>query len=451
MKLIVIGGNPAGLSAASAVRRAHPDWELIVYEMGEFVSYGSCGLPYYVSDIVESRDKLITLTPAILKEKRKIPVKLFHEVTSVDFANKSVKVMDLTNNKEFEDKYDFLMLAVGAKSKKMELEHPNIFSMHTIPDADRIKSIVKEKKFSSGVLIGSGYIGLEMVEAYRELGVQKLTLIGPRLIFTSESQDFILAELEKHNIRVITGQYVKGIEKIDENHIRVMLENESIETEFVQVSIGVIPNTHFLEGTPLKMEKGAIIVDEFMRTNMENVFAAGDCVTSFHNILKKNIYLPLAPAANKQGRIAGKMIATEGKNVDGFPGVVGTSLWKVFDLYCGKTGITKEQGEKMGLEVATTFIKTNEIAHYYPNISGKFGEKMSVLLVYDVNSHNLLGGEITSPSQIGAKKIDVLATALAAGMKIEDIQNLDLGYQPAFSPVWDPILVAANVARKKLK
>ena len=450
MKLVVIGGNPAGLSAASAVRRAHSDWEIIIYEMGEYVSYGSCGLPYYVSEVVNNRDKLITLTPEILKEKRKIPVELFHKVIGVDFTKKTMSVLDIKNSKEFEDSYDYLMIATGAEPKRMEIEHPNLFYIHTIPDADRIKTVVKEKNFSSGVLIGSGYIGLEMLEAYRELGVKDLTVIGPRLIFTSESQKFIQAELDKHHIRVITGQYAKGIEKVDENHIKVNLADESIDTEFVQVSIGVIPNTKIFEGTQLKMEKSAIVVDEYMRTNIENVFAAGDCVTSFHTILNKNIFLPLAPAANKQGRIAGKMIA-QGKNVDPFPGVVGTSLWKVFDLYCGKTGITKEQGNALGLETESVLIKTNEVAHYYPNLSGKFGEKMSILLVFDVNSHKLLGGEITSPSQIGAKKIDVLATALAAGMKIEDLQKLDLGYQPAFSPVWDPLLVAANVARKRLK
>ncbi len=451
MKLVVIGGNPAGLSAASAVRRAHPDWDLIIYEMGGFVSYGSCGLPYYVSELVENRDKLMTLTPSILQEKRNIPVKLHHKVSSVDFKTKKVNVLNLQNDNEFEDFFDYLMIATGAEAKKMELEHPNLFYIHTIPDADRIKSIVKAKKFTSGVIIGSGYIGLEMLEAYRDLGVQDLTIIGPRLIFTSESKKFIQGELERHQIRVIMEQYVKELETIDENHIRVKLEDEIIDTQFVQVSIGVKPNTEIFEGSPLKMEKGAIVVDKFLRTNIDNVFAAGDCVTSFHNILNKNIFLPLAPAANKQGRIAGKMIASGGKNVDPFPGVVGTSLWKVFDLYCGRTGITKEQGEVLGLECETVLIQTNEVAHYYPNINGKFGEKMSVLLVFDVNSHRLLGGEITSPSQIGAKKIDVLATALTANMKIEDLQGLDLGYQPAFSPVWDPLLVAANVARKKLK
>lgn len=451
MKLIVIGGNPAGLSAASAVRRVHPDWDLIVYEMGEYVSYGSCGLPYYVSNVVEKRDKLITLTPEILSEKRNIPVNLIHEVTAVDFEKKIVTVKDIAVNKEFEDSYDYLMIATGATPKRVDLKHPNLFYIHNITDADCIKTTVQKEKFKSGILIGSGYIGLEMVEAYKELGVEDLTLIGPRLIFKSESQDFIRAELEKHNIRIILGEYVKDIEKIDDGHLRVHLKDESITAEFVQASIGVVPNTTIFENTTLKMEKGAIIVDEFMRTNIENVFAAGDCVMSFHNILKKNIFLPLAPAANKQGRIAGRMIASGGKNVDPFPGIVGTSLWKVFDLYCGRTGITKEQGEALGLECGSTLVKTNEVAHYYPNISGKFGEKMSVLLVYDVNSHKLLGGEITSPSQIGAKKIDVLATALYAGMKIEDIQKLDLGYQPAFSPVWDPLLIAANVARKKLK
>ncbi len=178
----------------------------------------------------------MTLTPSILQDKRNISVKLFHKVSSVDFAKKSVKVLDLKNNKDFEDNYDFLVIATGAEPKRMVIEHPNLFYIHTIPDADRIKSVVKEKKFKSGVLIGSGYIGLEMVEAYRDLGVEDLTLIGPRLIYTSESQDLIRAELEKHNIRIVLDQYVKNLEKIDEEHLKVNLKDQSITTEFVQVS-----------------------------------------------------------------------------------------------------------------------------------------------------------------------------------------------------------------------
>jgi NADPH-dependent 2,4-dienoyl-CoA reductase/sulfur reductase-like enzyme len=451
MKLIVIGGNPAGLSAASAVKRAHPDWEIIVYEMGEYVSYGSCGLPYYIYDLVENREKLMTLTPQLLREKRKINVKLYHKVNSVNFENKTITVLDIENSKEILDDYDFLMISVGAKPKQMNIEHPNIFYIHTIPDADYIKNVIRKNQFKSGVLIGSGYIGLEMVEAYKELGVENLTLIGPRLIYTSESQKFINQELEKHNVRVIQGKYVKEVKKIENGKLKLILPNDSIETEFIQASIGVIPNTKFLEGTSLKMDKGAIVVDQYMRTNIDQVYAGGDCVTSYHRVLNKNVFMPLAPAANKQGRIAGKNIALEGRPTHSFPGIVGTSLWKVFDLYCGKTGIDIQEARECGIDADSVLITTNEVAHYYPDINGNFGEKMSTLLVFDVNSHKLLGGEITSPSPIGAKKIDVLATALYAEMTIEDIQNLDLGYHPAFSGVWDSLLVAANVASKKLK
>ncbi|MBN2154536.1 MAG: FAD-dependent oxidoreductase [Candidatus Lokiarchaeota archaeon] len=450
MKLIVIGGNPAGLSAASAVRREHADWDIMVYEMGNYISYGSCGLPYYVYGLVEKRDNLMTLTPEILQKKRNIPLKLCHKVTAVDFDKKIVKVLDIKNSQELQDSYDYLVIATGAEPKQLAIDHPNIFYLHTIPDADRIKMEIKKKPFTSGVLIGLGYIGLEMVEAYWELGVKNLTLIGPRLIYVTESQKYIREELEKHKIRVILGNYVKNIEILDNDKLRISLKDEQVDTDFIQMSIGVIPNTTLFKNTRLKMEQGAIVVDEFMRTNIDGVFAAGDCATSFHNILNENVYLPLAPAANKQGRIAGKTIASEG-TVDSFSGIFGTSLWKVFNLYCGRTGISEQQAFELGIQADHILIEANEVAHYYPNMHGKLGEKMSVLLVFDVLSHKLLGAEITSPSPIGAKKIDVLATALAASMTIEDLQKLDLGYHPSISPVWDPILVAANVAQKKLK
>jgi NADPH-dependent 2,4-dienoyl-CoA reductase/sulfur reductase-like enzyme len=192
------------------------------------------------------------------------------------------------------------------------------------------------------------------------------------------------------------------------------------------------------------LPNGAVMTNEYMQTNIPNVYAAGDCASSYHKILKKNVYIPLAPAANKQGRIAGSYIA--GKANIPFSGVVGTAIYKVLDLYCATTGITKEEAKQLGYDAQVTTIESKEIAHYYPG-----AKKMSVLLVFDAESHLLLGAEITAPSTLGAKKIDVIATALAAKMRIEDIQKLDLSYAPPFAPVWDPILIAANVARKKCK
>ncbi len=451
MKLVVIGGNPAGLSAASAVRRAHPDWIIDVYEKGPYISYGSCGLPYYISGIVEDRDKLITITKEEFLETRNIPVHIYQEVLSVNFNAKIIKVKDIKTNEIFERDYDYLVIATGGKPKmrpELILEHNHIFHVHTIEDADKVKNFLNGKGLKSGILLGAGYINLELVEAYKAQGIDDLTIVGPRLIFRTKSQEYIKKELKKNGIKVILGKYAKNLEAISDKRLRINFEDgESLEADFIQISIGVVPNTDIFKGTKLKMINGAIIVDEYMRTNIENVFAAGDCTTVYHQILKRKAYIPLAPAANKQGRIAGNVIA--GKKVDPFPGVLGTSVWKVFDLYCGKTGITETEAKELGYETDSVLVESNEIAHYYPNRGNQFELKMTTYLLFDVKTHHLLGAEITAPSPLGGKKIDVLATALAAKMTIEDIQKLDLSYAPPFAPVWDSILIAANVARKK--
>ncbi len=453
MNLVVIGGNPAGLSAASAVRRAHPDWTIDVYEKGPYISYGSCGLPYYVSGIVEDRDKLITITKEAFLEKRNIPVHIYHEVLSVNFEAKIVKVKDIKTNEIFEKDYDQLVIATGGKPKKrpeITLEHNRIFHIHNIEDADKVKIFLSESGAKSGILLGAGYLNLEMLEAYKSQGIDDLTIVGPRLIFRTKSQDYIKKELEKNGITVILEKYAKNLEAISDKRLRINFEDgDSLEADFIQISIGVVPNTDIFKSTKLKMMNGAIIVDEYMKTNIENVFAAGDCTTVYHQILKRNVYIPLAPAANKQGRIAGNVIA--GNIVDPFPGVVGTSVWKVFDLYCGKTGITETEAKELGYDPGSVLIESNEIAHYYPNRGNQFKLKMTTYLLFDVKTHQLLGAEITAPSPLGGKKIDVLATALSAKMKIDDIQKLDLSYAPPFAPVWDSILIAANVARKKCR
>ncbi|MHA2245142.1 MAG: FAD-dependent oxidoreductase [Candidatus Hodarchaeales archaeon] len=451
MKTVIIGGNPAGLSAASAIRRTHADWEIDVYEKDQYVSYGACGIPYYVSNEVKSLDQLITLTKEKLEEHRNIPVHLFHEVIKVDFEAKIALIRDLKNRKEFKKPYDYLVIATGAKAKSdpcLDVDHPRVFKVHTLNHAENLKSFLEEEMVDSVVIIGSGYIGLEMLESYIAQGIkgEQITVIGPRLIFRSQSQKYVKQELEKHGVKIILQKKAKRIVPISETQLKVILEDEhTLKADLVQLSIGVVPTTDMFKETNLEfLPNGAIITNEFMRTNIPNVYAAGDCASSYHQILKKNVYLPLAPAANKQGRIAGSHIV--GITDFPFPGVVGTAIYKVLNLYCATTGITQEEAKQLGYDAQVTSIESKEIAHYYPD-----AKKMSIQLVFDAESHLLLGAEITAPSTLGAKKIDVFATAIAAKMRISDLQKLDLSYAPPFAPVWDPILIAANVARKKCK
>ena len=451
MKVVIVGGNPAGLSAASAIRRTHADWEIDVYEKDQYVSYGACGIPYYVSDEVKNLDDLITLTKEKLEEHRNIPVHLFQEVTNIDFKAKTATIKDIKNQIEFKKPYDYLVIATGAKAKSdpnLDIEHPRMFKVHTLNHAERLKSFLEENKVESIVIIGGGYIGLEMLESYIAHGItgEDITLIGPRLVFRSQSQKYVKEELAKHGVKIILQNRVQKIESRSDTRLKVILRNgQIVETDLVQLSIGVVPTTDMFKETELEMlPNGAIITNEFMQTNIPNVYAAGDCASSYHRILRKNVHVPLAPAANKQGRIAGSHIA--GKKDIAFSGVVGTAIYKVLDLYCASTGITHEEAKQLGYDAQVTTIESKEIAHYYPG-----AKKMSIRLVFDAESHILLGAEITAPTTLGAKKIDVFATALAARMKIDDIQRLDLSYAPPFAPVWDPILIAANVARKKCK
>jgi NADPH-dependent 2,4-dienoyl-CoA reductase/sulfur reductase-like enzyme len=213
----------------------------------------------------------------------------------------------------------------------------------------------------------------------------------------------------------------------------------------VQVSIGVKPLTDIFKGSKLSMERnGAIVVDKFQRTNIPNVFAAGDCCVAFHNLKNKNVYMPLAPIANKQGRVAGEVIANT--PTKGFPGIIGTAIFKCLDIHCALTGLKTEEAKELGYDPDEITIENREIPHYYPN-----SKNMFIKLIFDKKSHKLLGSEIIAGSPMGAKKIDVLVAAISGSFTVEMLQDLDLAYAPPFSPVWDPILIAANVASKKSK
>jgi NADPH-dependent 2,4-dienoyl-CoA reductase/sulfur reductase-like enzyme len=382
-----------------------------------------------------------------MENKRNIPIHIHHEITDVDFSAKKVEIQ---GKSIFKRTYDALVIATGGHATsfpELNLEHSRIFYVHTLNHAEQLKTFIQNPKnnVKSATVIGAGYIGLEMLEAYKALKIDDITIIGPRLVFRSKTQSYIQEELDKYGIKTIIGKRVKRLEILSEDQLKVVLDdNSSFTTDLLQISIGVSPATEVFRDKGLKMlSNGAIITNEFMQTNIQDVYAAGDCIASYHQIIDNNVYVPLAPAANKQGRLAGSIIAD--KEVDPYPGVVGTSIFKVFDLHCAKTGISLEEALKLGYEAESIIIENNEIAHYMGS------KKMSVLLVFDSKSHKLLGAEITAPSTLGAKKIDTLAAALAAKMRIDDIQALDLAYAPPFSPVWDPILIAANIARKKCK
>ncbi|MHA1371593.1 MAG: NAD(P)/FAD-dependent oxidoreductase, partial [Promethearchaeota archaeon] len=330
-KLIVIGGDAAGLSAASAARRFHKDWDIVVYEKGNYISYAACGIPYFVGDLVKNDSDLITITRKTFLEKRNIPVMMGMEVLSINAEQKTVKVRDVVKNVEFIDHWDYLVIATGASPRNLPIpgaDLPNVFKVRGLDTGVALKQHIMKERPRSAAIIGGGNIALEMAEGFKNAGIEEITIIyrRPRLgwTFPENISEMISNELAKNGVRVILSRSVKKLEKHENNKIKLCLDpanDDDPVVDFVLIGIGVIPNTQFLKDAGLKLDKnGAIDVDEFMKTNIPGIWAAGDCANVNHVLLGKKVYFPLATIANKQGRYAGYDIA--GHSIP-FPGTIG--------------------------------------------------------------------------------------------------------------------------------
>ncbi len=452
-KVIVIGGDAAGLSAASAVRRFKKDWDIIVYEKGDYISYAACGIPYYVADWVKEENSMITITKEEFLESRNILVKTGHEVVKVDVQGKQVRVKRLADGHELVDGWDYLVIATGGRPKLLNVPGvslPRVFTVRGLDTGIKIKTFIKGYKPRSACLVGASYIGLEMAEGLRAAGIERIMMIKntPRLMpfFPEKVSGLLYEELEKHGIKVIAGNKIVGFKQHDDGRVQVLLDaraSEDLVFDLVVLGIGVHPDVDFLQGSGIALDEyGAIDVDTRMQTSVAGVWAAGDCANVFHSLLGRKVYAPLATIANKQGRYAGYNIA--GKKAE-FPGTMGTIITKVFDLSISRTGLTLEQAKSLNVAAEEVSITHHDMARYYPGTRDVF-----VSIVVDPTSHAILGASIAG-STIAAKKIDVFVALIASKVKIEDIQMMDFAYAPPFSPVYDAILIIADVATKKLR
>ena len=457
-RLVVIGGCAAGMSAASKARRLNPDLEIVVYERTGFVSYGSCGLPYYVSGLIEDHNTLVVRTPAQFA-KRDIEVHLHHQVTEVDTENRRVRVTNLlrarseTFAQQRYESYDKLLVATGGRPILLPDfslgDLGGVFVMRAVEDGVATRDFVQRERPRHAVVIGAGYIGLEMAESFHELGLET-TVIGrpPQVLkrFDADMAQIVQDELEGKGIRLSLGDEVKALEGDAQGRVRrVVSSKDTFQADLVLLAMGVQPNTALVEtaadtvGVALG-ETGAIATDSQMRTNLPHVFAAGDCAEAHHRITGRGDYIPLGTTANKQGRVAG---ANLGGGHAEFEGIVGTAITKVLDVYAALTGLSEKEALALGYRVQSTTIQAGSRAHYYPGV-----RPMHVKLVVEEGSGRLLGGQIVGDQGAGPR-IDVLATALHQGMTVEELSRLDLAYVPPIAPVWDPLLVAANVALKE--
>ncbi|GAE33619.1 FAD-dependent oxidoreductase [Halalkalibacter akibai] len=435
MKYIIIGGDAAGMSAAMQIRRGDSSAEITTLEMGDIYSYAQCGLPYVVGGVIDSFDSLIARDVQTFRDKYNIDARVHHEVTSVDPTNQTV------SGDGFTLEYDKLLIATGASPITPPWEGLDLDGIHTVKTIPDTKALMNDlKDVSRVVVVGGGYIGLEMAENFVKLG-KEVTMIerGERVakIFDEELSDKIHKEAEKHGITLRFNESVESFSG-DGRVQEVITDKGSIETDLVVIAIGVTPNTKFLKGTGLHLfSNGAIKVNAFMKTNIENIWAAGDCATQYHRIKERDDYIPLGTHANKQGRLAGRSMIGKPR---AFQGIVGTSIIKFFNLTLARTGLSEAEIKAEGYPFRTIAASIPHIAGYYPE-----PKRMDIRLSYHAETEQLLGGQIIGEAGVD-KRIDVLATALYHRMRVSELEDLDLAYAPPYNGVWDPV---QQVARRK--
>ena len=445
-KLVIIGGDAAGMSAASKVRRENPDHEIIVFEKSGFTSYSACGIPYFISGKVGTYEELIVRSPEEFIKKYKIDVKIFHEVLEVDTKNNQVLIRNLNDKTQFWESYDQLLIATGGKSFCPEVknrEADGIFGIQSLKGGIKLDNFIKKNKPKTAVIVGGGYIGLEMAEALIIKGL-KVTLINRN----AEIMNTLDPDMGKIVNNAMTGLGVKiylneelshfeATEGSVENKVTaVVTSKKTIKTDMVILGMGTRPNTAFLKDSKIKLtDKGAIKVNRQQRTNIKNIWAAGDCALTYNLVSKRPFYIALGTVANKTGLVAGSNIVGQEAR---FPGVVATAVCKICVYEVARTGLLEKELEKLGIDYVQAIIKTKSRAHYYPN-----AKDIYVKLLAERGTGKLLGGQIIG-EEGAAKRIDVLATALTNKLTLQNIIDLDLSYAPPFSPVWDPVQTAAR-------
>ncbi|MEV6368339.1 FAD-dependent oxidoreductase [Micromonospora musae] len=447
-RLIVIGGNAAGMSAASQARRrcGRDELEIIAFERGHFTSYSSCGIPYWISGLVDGPEELIARDPETFRRRFDIDVRMRHEVVGIDLERREVIARDLVGGGEVRERFDDLMYAAGAQPVRpawAEAEIDGVFGMQTLDDGAALRDWLEgEPKPRRAVVVGGGYIGVELAEALLQRGLA-VTLVEkadqPMSTVDEDMAEVVVAAMRELGVRIRTGLGVTGIEERDGRVSAVVTEEGAIPADVVVLGLGVRPNTDLATAAGLPLgPSGAIRVDRRMRVpGVDGVWAAGDCVECLHRISGMPVHVPLGTHANKQGRVAGTNI---GGGYATFTGIIGTAVTKVCDLEVGRTGLREKDAAAVGFEFVSVVAESTSRAGYYPGT-----RPMTVKLIAEKPSGRLLGAQIVGWSE-AAKRIDTLAAALWNGMTVDDMTALDLGYAPPYAPVWDPVLIAARKA-----
>ncbi|MDQ1437872.1 MAG: hypothetical protein QOK43_1501 [Acidimicrobiaceae bacterium] len=438
-RLVVIGGDAGGMAAATQARRRRADMEIVALEKGRWTSYSACGIPYVVGGDV-AFDDLVVRSPEEHRSRSNIDMRVQHEVMGIDLDARHVEVRDHEGDTTYRVGFDRLHLGLGAVPIRPELpgmEDAHVHGVQTLEDAAELLDDAERGALKRVVVVGAGYIGLEIAEAFVKRGCPSVTVVdrGPEVMGTLDPDmgAMVSQAMREEGIDVRSGTAVAGFE-----HGKLLTDGGDLDADLIVLGIGVLPNSALAADAGVAVGvKGAIKVDPRQRTSADGVTAAGDCCESFHLVSRQQVHVALGTVANKQARVAGINI---GGGYATFPGVVGTAVTRLCSTEVGRTGLTEREATAAGFEYVVAKIESTTRAGYFPGT-----QRITVKMLAEKRSGRLLGAQIVG-REGAAKRIDVMATALTAGMTAEEMTALDLSYAPPFSPVWDPVLVAARKA-----
>jgi NADPH-dependent 2,4-dienoyl-CoA reductase/sulfur reductase-like enzyme len=448
MRLVIVGGVAAGTKAASRARRLDPGMEITVYQEEPEPSISECGLPYLLSGVVKERENLVARTPERFA-KNEIEVLVRHRVEKIDHITNKLSVLDLKTGEAFEDTYDRLIIATGARAvlppipgAKLE----GVFKLRFLTDADAVSRYIEEHSPKKATIVGGGYIGLEVAENLCRLGMEVSLIEGEdrvALAYGPEVSEQVEAELVAHGVAVYTGEKVE--EFTGEERVRgVKFGDTELEADLVILGVGIRPSVELAADAGAEIgSTGAIRVDSHMKTSLPGVWAAGDCVETTNLVSGRPAWVPLGDTANQMGRVAGTNAAA-GEDVLSFPGVLSTGIFKVFDLGVGKTGLSEKEATDAGFEAVSAGLWAKDRAAYYPGAQRGF-----LKLIADRATGRLLGAEGAGSGT--DKLIDICATALWGRLSYPDLVNIDLAYSPPYGPVLSPVIQAATILSGKFE
>ena len=445
-KVLIVGGVAGGATAAARLRRLDENAEIIMFERDEYISFANCGLPYYIGDVIKERNKLLVQTPESMKARFNIDVRINSEVMSIDTVKKVVTVKSKTRG-TYDESYDYLVLSPGAKAKKTDVEGINgkrIFTLRNIPDTDNIKAYVDKKDIKSAVVIGGGYIGVEMAENLRERGLKVTLVQSPAHLMPPFDTDIVVSiekEISDNGVEIILKDGAKAF-KDTENGVEITLRSGALlSADMVIFAVGVTPDTEFLKNSGIEFgPKGHILVNDKMETSVSNVFAVGDAIEIVDFVNKQKSAVPLAGPANKQGRIAADNIAGLGTT---YKGTQGTSIIKVFGLTAASTGNNEKTLTRLSIPYKVIFVHPVSHASYYPKALS-----MTLKLIFN-DQGKILGAQGVGYDGVD-KRIDVIATVIRLGGTVTDLTELELCYAPPYSSAKDPVNMAGYVAENLL-